>query len=174
MNGVHDQHVAARVGRLVHDLIQIGLAEDVDVVFHAEAIRAQLDLGRALLSGDIQNGALAGKRVRRLQEKRRFSDARITAKQHHHAANQPAAEDAVEFAHAGGDALLRQRNNFAELLRNGSPANGRALHLDLRKLGHGVPALALRALAHPFGGLIAAFAADIGDAIFICHISRRP
>ena len=53
LNRVHDQHAAARGRRFVDDSVEIGFAKHVDVVLHAEAVGAHLDLGRALFARDI-------------------------------------------------------------------------------------------------------------------------
>ena len=65
--------------------------------FSAEPARAQRDLLRRLLAGDVEHRPAGRQRRERLQQQRRLADARVAADQHHAALDQAAAEHAVEL-----------------------------------------------------------------------------
>ena len=100
--------------------------------------------------------------VRDLQEQRRFSDARFAADEDGRAGDDSAAEDAVEFADAGGRARgigvidfgererLRRRGDVAGLLA-GPRAAARASGVGALYSCERVPRAAVGAFAHPLG-----------------------
>src|SRR4029079_15581651 len=72
----------------------------------AEAVAPHLDLALRLLAGDVEDGAAgAREQVRALEDERALPDPRLAADEHHLPGDDPAAEDAVELADAGGDAV---------------------------------------------------------------------
>ena len=110
-----------------------------------------------------------GQRRRRLQQQRRFADARIAADQHRRAVDEPAAGDAVEFGDAGldprrgvGHAGERHQRGRAvrgaRRLRPGADAGVDGF------LDDGVPLAAAFAAPGPFGRDGAAGLADIACA----------
>jgi len=77
------------------------------------------------LAGNVQH--LAELR-RRLQEERRFADARFAGEQDERARNDPAAEDPVELADAGRQ--TRNRFAFKRSQRDGRAGLARMLKAD--------------------------------------------
>ncbi len=91
--------------------LQIGFGGQVDLVVGAAgAFGPQPDLARRLLTGQIQRAPAASRpAVGDLEQQRRLADARVAGEQGHRAGNQPAAEDAVEFADPGVEMAGRCR-----------------------------------------------------------------
>ena len=71
----------------------------------SQPLGAQPNLARRLLTADVQTRHRLRQMMYRLQQQRRFADARIATNQYHAAAYQPAAKDAVKLA----DAARHQR-----------------------------------------------------------------
>ena len=70
---------ATRQQPLGQRVLDVRFAQDAHVGLYAETVGAQLDLRRALLAGNIQYVRILGEVIRRLQQQRGFTDARITA-----------------------------------------------------------------------------------------------
>src|SRR4029453_18598711 len=112
----------------------------------------------------------AMREVRRgLQQQGGFADARLAAEEHQRSRDDAAAEDAIEFADAGGDAVGLRRFNFPVLLRAGWGNSAHRIPMPRRSAHHAferalldkrAPRAAVVALALPLGPLHAAFLAD--------------
>ena len=84
----------------------------------AEPIAARLDLMLGFFARRVEHRADALREVRRrLQQQRGLADARLAAEQHQRSGNDAAAQHAIEFADAGGDAIGLRRFDVRVLLR---------------------------------------------------------
>ncbi len=130
----------------------------------AEPFSPELDLPGRLLAGDVENRqAPAGQFFEDLQEERRFPDAGIAPDQDRGAADDPAAQDAVQF----GDP---RPEPFPLVGRDGLDGLRNAVETDIGRTGRiGVPDLlfdetvpfaAGGAPAQPFRRLLAAILAE--------------
>ena len=87
------------------DLLQLDLGQHAHLLaVQPEPARAQRHLRAAFLAGDVQHAHLPRQAVGRLQQQRALADAGVAADQHHAAADDAAAERAVELVLAGGRA----------------------------------------------------------------------
>ena len=107
LDGVdHDQSGVARLFQAGGDVAQVDRGGEADLrVGDAEAPGAQAHLLDRFFARDVQH-ALAGTAEGGggLQQHGGFADARIARDQHRRGGHEAAAQDAVEFGHAGGDA----------------------------------------------------------------------
>ena len=138
----------------------------------AEPVGAQPNLVDRLLAGDVSGSGPAGReRGRRLQQDRRFADARIAADEDRRAGNQASAADPVEFGNPG-----QQARRPSALAAQGNKIDGAAatpscagLRQALRRRGarqfldHAVPGSASLAPAGPFRRNGAALLAGIAE-----------
>ena len=102
LHGVDHAHLGPlRVERGDHR-VEVGLGEHGHLERRArEPLRAQLDLRRALLAGDVEGAAAGALEVaERHRGQRRLADAGRAAEEHEAAGHEAAAEDAVELADA--------------------------------------------------------------------------
>ena len=123
----------------------------------------ELYLPRALFARDVEHPfARQAQRVAYLQQQRRFSDARLAAKQQQGPVHQSPAQHPVQFADAGGKVSLLSRLDLSEGHGPGAraaallerlfisrPKAGGCLHFG-RAFFQRVPAAAVRALPKPF------------------------
>ena len=77
-----------------------------------EAFGAHGDLLWRFFAAHVEHRRTARDRRERLQQQRRFTDARVATNQHDTAIDQPAAENAIKFADAGGAARHIFSANF--------------------------------------------------------------
>ena len=100
------QKSGASASQRGEDLLELDLGQHAHPsAVQAEPARAQRHLRAAFLAGDVEHlhlppTALSG----RLQQQRALADAGVAADQHHAAADDAAAEHAVELVLAGGRA----------------------------------------------------------------------
>ena len=167
LDGVHDEHVGPQLGHRFHDVLQVGLGQQVECIApHAQPVGSQLDLPLRLLTGDIEHlGALA-QALANLEHQRGLADTGGAAHQHQGALDRSPAQHPVQLAQAGLEPELIAGLHLADGLGaiqghapDGAPGRGggRAFFGLRRLLHHCVPAAAGGALPHPFRGLISAF-----------------
>ena len=116
LDRIHDERAGLHVVELGLDRGEVGLRpEEQAVCGDPEPLRAHLDLCRRLLRRHVQDGrGHVRERPRRLQEQRAFADARIPAHEDERAADDAAAQNAVELADAGADAVVLLQRDVAE------------------------------------------------------------
>ena len=166
LDGVHNEHVGLELVDGVHQVLQVGLRQQVEPLPpHPQPLRPQLDLPLRLLPRYIQHLGEAAQIVADLQHQGGLADARRTPHQHQGALHRTPTQHPVQLPHAGGEAQLV---GGLHLLHgpgavDGHPGYGAPLHRPgplgwlLRRLLHnGVPRLAGRTLPRPLGQLVAA------------------
>ena len=90
------------------DLLDAGFRQHVQVAGRqAQTVRAHRHLLQRLFPRDVQGFHLFGELAKRLQQQSRFTRARVTADQDRAARHHAAAEHAVKFLEAGGEARQR-------------------------------------------------------------------
>ena len=105
LHGVDDADLGPLALERRAHLVEVRLGEDVHVARAAEAVGAQLHLGRRLLAGDEHDLPVARERLQGHEQEGRLADARIAGHEHERGRDEPAAEHAVELGHAGRDPL---------------------------------------------------------------------
>ncbi len=155
------------------DIGEIGLGAERDRrLRQPQARRPHAHLGRRLLAGEIDDpGAGLGELGGRLEQQRRFADARLAADQDGGARDEAAAEHAVKLGDAGrqargfmgggGEGFEGGQPAFAALDGDQGRGAGRGSLLD-----DGVPLAAGGAFAGPAGGHRTAGLADEGARSF--------
>src|SRR5258705_8235786 len=126
-HGEDRPHLADRLD----DRAEVGFAQHVDAAaVDAETARAQLDLCSGLLPRYIKDAAALGQRGGGLHEHRALADPGVAAEQDERTAHDTAAENAIEFAETGREALLGvgrdfvQRDRRTRSARNTTPLGG--------------------------------------------------
>ena len=169
LDGIDDQNGRVQLVDGAEHGRDIRLCKDIDLsAVHPEALRAHFDLALALLAGDVKDPFLTADLSAELQQQRGFSDPRRAADQHDRTAHGAAAEHAVKLRNAGGKSKLLfglQLRDFFWLGESARCADGDGFRL-LRRFGQRIPCAAGGTLAHPFGGLVAAFGAVKGRFTF--------
>ena len=120
LDGIDDDEMRGRaVLQRCEDDLGIGLAGEQHIaVADAEPLGAKPDLRHRLFARDVDDAlAMLGHLRRRLEQQRRLADPGIAADQNRRAHHETAAEHAIQFVEAGGDAggtlgLARERNEF--------------------------------------------------------------
>ena len=110
---------------------------------HREALRAQAQLLRALLAGDVEEGAERLEARRELERERALADPRLAAEQHHAAGHQAAAQHAVELGDPGREP---RRRGGLDLAQHARLARGRRPRLDPQQVARPAPGGAGRGL----------------------------
>ena len=132
LDGVDDQNVRLEAVCGVQNLVQIGLAEEKQLVaVDPQTLGAELELTGALLAGDIEHALLLGDFLADLKQKGRLADARRAADEHQRAAHGAAAEHAIQLAHAGGEPAGLLGADLAQSHRAGCRSGARSGRGDL-------------------------------------------
>ena len=143
------------------DGVQVGFRDHQQIARDgAQPLAAQPDLLDRFFAGDIQDFVVVACQTEKdLEHQGRFADARVPADQHQRAAHQAAAQNPVKLLQVGLEAFF-----VVDVDRvDGDRPGPRACQLR-RHAGNGVippdlfqqtvPLAAVRAFAHPFGGLV--------------------
>ena len=125
LNRVDDEQPRPHAADFFEDALDARLREQEQRrVADAKPVAARLDLMLRLFARCVEHGADRLREVRgRLQQQRRLADAGFAAEQDERAGNDAAAEHAVEFADAAGDAVGGRRFDLRVALR---PGGGRS------------------------------------------------
>jgi hypothetical protein len=157
----------------VQDAFEVDLGQQLERGgVEVQPARAQRDLLARFLAADVERRRARRQVRQRLQQQRRFADARVAADQHHAAGHQPAAQHAVEFLDAGGRARLLARADLGQHAQlagaahvgQGGEARGRRGFGD--GLDQRVPGTAAGALPLPLGRAGAAFGTGVEGFLF--------
>ncbi len=180
LHRVDDDQGGPQTRDLFEDPLEAGLRQQIErrpalVEFRgAEPLSSGLDLMLGFLARAVQDRSGRVREVRgRLQQERRLADARLAADQDERSRHNAAAQHAIEFADAGGEARRYHRVDVFVQPRPGRRseripvARGRRRRAAARTLGNRlllderVPRTAVRAAAKPFLRLRAAFLAGV-------------
>jgi hypothetical protein len=150
------------------DGVELGLGEDLNGLRAAQPGGSEAHLGGRLLAGDEEGAAALGDRPESSQQQGGLAHARLSAYEHERRRHEPAAEDAVELGHAGGDPLRLVGLDVGEAeegLRRGlRPGVTREDVLDERS-----ERAAGGALAQPAPGRVTALRAGVVDGSGLGH-----
>ena len=115
LDRVGDHDLRRKRFDLLQDPTHVGLGLDKQFgVIHAETVGPHLELAGRFLSREVED-SLARRRqlAAKLHQKRRLTDPGLARKQQHRAADDPAAENAVQFVTAGHKPHINRRFPFA-------------------------------------------------------------
>lgn len=191
LDGVDDAEGGLDAAEGSGDTFEVGFGEDLErgVLFagDAEALGAELGLLGGFFGGDVEDAlAVGGEMGEGLEEQCGFADAGLAAEEDGAAGDDAAAEDAVEFRDADGDAGDFERRDLVDGERSAGAFDvftglGGCAAGDGEGLGavdvfgglgdfvEAVPSLAVGAFAEPLGVHGATVAADVIGAVLFGH-----
>ena len=165
LDGVYDENIGFHRFCGVHNVGKSCFRENKKFFRrNAKTLCPKLQLPLAFLAGHVQHPTADAQTTANLQQKRGLADAGSAAHQHQTACNRAAAQNPIQFPHAGGKPDFSVAGDFPDALGLPAHAHGsrfclagghRLFHMFL----HGIVRTAAGAASHPLGGLIAAVGA---------------
>ncbi len=172
LNTVYHQNSGFFCLSHLHDPFDTGFGQHLQVFGgQAQPFGAHGDLLQGFLTSHIQSGDAGSQMADGLQQKCTLAGTGMAAHKHGGAFDQAAAQDPIELLHARADAGLLGEADVVQALDlrqtarkpfKAGAASALGIAADATDFANGVPGLASRALALPFGIVCAAFGADIG------------